>query len=70
MDSEKIITFSKKVDVEELLSYGKAVMESTDAFLTKLSNADIKQKFTDEDKDKLVNSSAAFCVVQVIALTS
>lgn len=56
LDSEKIIAFSKKVDVEGLLSYGKAVMESTNAFLPKLSYYDIKKKFTDEDKDKLVNS--------------
>ena len=56
LDSEKIIAFSEKVDVEELLSYGKAVMESTNAFLPKLSYDDIKKKFTDEDKDKLVNS--------------
>ena len=52
----KIIAFSKKVDVEQLLSYGKAVKESTNAFLPKLSYDDIKQKFTDEDKDRLVNS--------------
>ena len=56
LDSEKIIAFSKKVDVEEFLLYGKAVMESTNAFLLKLSYDDIKQKFTDEDKNKLVNS--------------
>ncbi len=56
LDSEKIIAFSKKVDVEQLLSYGKAVKESTNAFLPKLSYDDIKQKFTDEDKDRLVNS--------------
>lgn len=29
LDSEKIVTFSKKVDVDELLSYANAVMEST-----------------------------------------
>ena len=29
LDSEKIIAFSKKVDIEQLLSYGKAVKEST-----------------------------------------
>ncbi len=51
LDSEKIIAFSKKVDVEQLLSYGKVVKESTNAFLPKLSYDDIKQKFTDEDKD-------------------
>lgn len=42
LDSEKIIAFSKKVDVEQLLSYGKAVKESTNAFLPKLSYDDIK----------------------------
>ena len=35
LDSEKIVAFSKKIDVDELLLYAKAVMESTHAFLPK-----------------------------------
>ncbi len=51
-----IYTFSKEVDVDALLLYARAVMESSNAFLPKLSYDDIKQKFTDVDKDKLVDS--------------
>lgn len=56
LDSEKIVDFSKKVDVEALLIYAKAVIESSNTFLLELSYDDIKQKFTVEDKYKLVNS--------------
>ena len=56
MDSEKIVVFSKKVDVHELLSYARAVMESTNAFFPKLSYDDMKRKFTDADRKKLVDS--------------
>ena len=56
MDSEKIVVFSKKVDVHELLSYARAVMESTNAFFPKLYYDDMKRKFTDADKEKLVDS--------------
>ena len=56
LDSEKIVAFSKKIDVDELLLYAKAVMESTHAFLPKLSYDDMKRKFTDADKERLVDS--------------
>ena len=56
LDSEKIVAFSKKVNVDELLAYAKAVMESTNAFLPKLSYDDMKRKFTDADKERLVDS--------------
>ena len=54
LDSEKIVAFSKKVDVDALLLYARAVMESSNAILLELSYDDIKQKFTDADKEKLV----------------
>lgn len=56
LDSEKIVAFSKEVDVDALLLYARAVMESTNAILLELSYDDIKQKFTDADKEKLVDS--------------
>ena len=56
LDSEKIVAFSKEVDADELLAYAKAVMESTNAFLPKLSYDDMKRKFTDADKERLVDS--------------
>lgn len=56
LDSEKIIAFSKEVDAKELVLYARAVMESTNAFFPKLSYDDMKRKFTDADKKKLVDS--------------
>ena len=56
LDSEKIIAFSKEVDVKELLLYARAVMESTNTFLLELSYEDIKQKFTDVDKNRIIDS--------------
>lgn len=56
LDSEKIVAFSKKVDVDTLLEYAKAVKEASNTILAELSYDDIKQKFTDADKEKLVDS--------------
>ena len=42
--------------MDELWAYAKAVMESTNAFLPKLSYDDMKRKFTDVDKERLVDS--------------
>ncbi|MDD6235657.1 MAG: phage head-tail adapter protein [Lachnospiraceae bacterium] len=56
LDSEKIVAFSKDVDVDGLSLYAKAVMESTNAFLPELSYDDMKCRFTDADKAKLIDS--------------
>ena len=56
LDSEKIVAFSKEVDVDALLLYAKNVMETSNAFLLELSYDDIKQKFTDVDKNKIADS--------------
>lgn len=56
LDSEKIVAFSKEVDVDALLLYAKNVMETSNAFLLELSYDEIKQKFTDVDKNKIADS--------------
>ena len=39
-----------------LYSYAKAVKESTDEVLGNLSYADLKRKFSEEDKEKLAET--------------
>ena len=56
LDSKKIVAFSKEVDVDELLLYAKVVMETSNTFLLELSYEDIKQKFTDVDKNRIIDS--------------
>lgn len=56
LDSERIVAFSKEVDVDALLLYARAVMETSNAFLPELSYEDIKQKFTDVDKNRIIAS--------------
>lgn len=56
LKGDEIVFFSKAVDVDALLAYAKAVMESTNVILSELSYGDIKQKFTDADKERLVDS--------------
>ncbi len=51
-----IAEFSKSLDRWELYNYAKAVLESTNQILQKLEYADLKKKFGDEFKKKLVES--------------
>lgn len=57
LEGEEIVAFSKEVDVDALLLYAKAVMESSNAFLSELCYDDIKQKFTDADKERIAGSN-------------
>lgn len=50
---EEIVEFSKKLNVEALFEYCKAVMESTNEILGSLSYKDLKRRFSDEDKDRV-----------------
>ena len=56
LNSEEIVAFSKEINVEALLLYARAVKEASNVILAELSYDDIKQKFTDADKEKLVES--------------
>ena len=56
LEGEAIAEFSKKLNVKELYLYAKAVKDSSNKFLKKLSYKDLKRKFTDETKQKLAKT--------------
>lgn len=53
---EKIIDFSKKLDVKALFEYCKAVMDSTNELLLCLSYKDLKRRFSEIDKNRVLDS--------------
>lgn len=59
LSADKMIDFSKKLNVKATYDYCKAVMNSTNKLLKKLKFADLKKKFTKEDKARL---AATNCV--------
>ncbi len=56
LDGDAMIEFSKALDIKAVYEYCKAVMESTDEMLAGLQFSDLKKKFTEEDKEKLIKS--------------
>lgn len=56
LDGEEIIKFSKKLNINAVYEYCKAVMNSTNEFLKRLQFSDLKQKFSAEDKERLIAS--------------
>ena len=52
----EIARFSEQLDVKALYEYCRAVMEATNGLLCKLEYRDLKRKFTDEDKERLISS--------------
>ena len=56
LDGEAMAAFSKKLDIKAALDYCKAVMDSTNNFLKGLQFSDLKKKFTEDDKTRLVKS--------------
>ena len=56
LEGEEIAEFSKILNVKELYLYAKTVKESTDQILLQLQYKDIKKKFTEETKQKLIKS--------------
>lgn len=56
LNGEQTIEFSKKLNIKATFDYCKAVMESTNEMLGRLQFADLKKKFSDEDKKNLVES--------------
>ncbi len=56
LEGEEIAEFSKKLNVKELHLYAKAVKDSSNKFLKKLSYKDLKKKYTDETKQKLAKT--------------
>ena len=54
LKSDKLIAFSKQLDIKAAYEYCKAVMDSTNELLKNLKYADLKKNFTDEDRARLV----------------
>ena len=54
LSANKMIDFSKQLDIKATYDYCKAVMNSTNELLKNLKFADLKKKFTDENKARLV----------------
>ena len=53
---DEIAEFSKKLDVKALFDYCKAVMDSTNELLRGLSYKDLKRRFSEEDKNRVLDS--------------
>ncbi|MBO4638196.1 MAG: DUF3795 domain-containing protein [Treponema sp.] len=56
LDGEQTVEFSKQLNVKAVYEYCKAVMDSTNEFLGRLQFADLKKKFSDADKQRLIES--------------
>ena len=56
LEGKEIAEFSKKLNVRELYLYAKTVKESSDRILSRLQYEDLKRKFTEETKRKLIES--------------
>ncbi|MCQ2241111.1 DUF3795 domain-containing protein [Treponema sp.] len=56
LSGEEIAEFSKKLNRLELYNYAKAVLESTNQILLNLEYSDLKKKFGDDFKKKLMES--------------
>ena len=56
LEGQDIADFSKKLNVQELYLYAKAVKESCDDIISRLQYKDLKRKFGDDTKQKLIES--------------
>ena len=58
LKGEEIAEFSAKLDVRALYEYCRAVMDSTNELLRKLQFFDLKRKFTDEDRERIIETGS------------
>ena len=56
LQGEEIAVFSKCLDVKAVYEYCQAVMNATNELLKHLEYKDLKRKFTDADKERLIES--------------
>ena len=56
LTGEAIAAFSKQLDVQAVYEYCMAVKKSTDKMLRDLEYKDLKRKFTDEDRKRVIES--------------
>jgi len=58
LDGEEIAEFSKKLDVKALFEYCKAVTDSTNKLLRSLSYRDLKRRFSEEDRNRILQTGS------------
>ena len=58
LKGEEIADFSAKLDVEALYDYCRAVMDSTNEMLKKLQYMDLKRKFGDADRERIIETGS------------
>ena len=58
LSGEKIAEFSAKLDVRVLYDYCRAVMDSTNELLKELQYKDLKRKFTDDDRKRIIETGS------------
>ena len=58
LQGQAIAEFSEKLDVKAVYEYCKAVMESTNKLLKDLSFKDLKRKFTEDDKNRIIQTNS------------
>ena len=56
LKGEEIAEFSKKLDVNAVFLYCKAVMDSTNSLLHRIAYKELKQRFSEEDKNRVIDS--------------
>ena len=56
LKGKEIVDFSERLNVQELYLYAKAVKDSTDRLLLQLRYKDLKRKFNEDTKQKLIES--------------
>ncbi|MBR4782173.1 MAG: DUF3795 domain-containing protein [Lachnospiraceae bacterium] len=58
LKGEEIAEFSAKLDVRALYDYCRAVMDSTNELLKDLQYNDLKRKFTDDDRERIIETGS------------
>ena len=58
LKGEEIADFSAKLDVETLYDYCRAVTDSTNEMLKKLQYMDLKRKFGDADRERIIETGS------------
>lgn len=58
LEGKAISDFSKKLEIQTLYQYAKAVMESTNEIMLHLDYSQMKKKFAEDDKNKLLQTGS------------
>ena len=58
LNGKGIVEFSNKLDVKALYEYCQAVMDSTNRLLQSLSYKELKRKFSEKDRDRVLESNS------------